>query len=169
MEIRDDRIGMAEHSRVALAAVEPAEKRREPDAAGHGIELGKHEALVRQQQVGSQHRGKRAAILRVARMGDERGGFAAVEVVGDPRREQRLVAKEVLAHRGTQVERLERLVEFEAGGADGLKLRDLLGRQRPRIGRELPRLVLEQRLRGERGANLLKRQVGHGGGLSNDQ
>ena len=95
MKILDDRIGMAEHGRVALTTVELAEERREADAAGHGIKLGEHEAFVCQQQVRPQHRGKRAAIFRVAGVRDERGRFAAVEVVGDPRCEQRLIAEEV--------------------------------------------------------------------------
>ena len=96
-------------------------------------------------------------------MGDQVRGLAAVEVVGDPRSEQRLVAQQILPGGGAQVEIFQRLVKFEARTADSFKLRDLLDRERPRLGRELPSFVLEQRLGGERGAEVFEGQVGHGG------
>ena len=88
-------------------------------------------------------------------------GLAAVEVVGDPRREQGLVAQKIFSGGGAQVEILERLVKLEAGDADGFELRDLLRGERPCLGRKLPGLVLKQRLRGERGAEVFVGQVGH--------
>ena len=67
-------------------------------------------------------------------MRDEGGRLAAVEVIGHPRREERLVAEQIFSGHGSQIERLQRLVKLQTRRADGLKLRDLLRRQRPGLG-----------------------------------
>jgi hypothetical protein len=82
-------------------------------------------------------------------MGHELGRLAAIEVIRHPRREQRLVAQEIFPRGGAQVERFQRLVKFEAGRSDRAELFHLIRRQWPRLRRELPRLVLEERLRRE--------------------
>ena len=162
VEVFDHRIGGAEDGRGGITGgVETIQKGGQADAARHGVELGHDEAFVGQQEVGPEDGGKCAAILRITGVGDEMRGLAAVEVVGDPRREQGLVAQEIFSGGGAQVEILERLVKLEAGNADGFELRDLLGRKRPRLGRKLPSLVLKQRLRSERGAEVFVGQVGH--------
>ena len=95
-------------------------------------------------------------------MGDQVGGFTAVKVVGDPGREERFVAEEVFAGGGAQVESLEGVVKFEARAADGFELGELFGREGPGFWGELPGLILEQRLRGERRAEVFVGQIGHG-------
>ena len=79
-------------------------------------------AVLRQQEVGPQHGGKGPAVPGVARMLDERRGLAAVQVVGDPRRQERLVAEQVLARGRPQVKGLQRLVKLQARRPDRLQL-----------------------------------------------
>jgi len=94
-------------------------------------------------------------------MAHQLGGLAAIKIIRHPGREQRLVAQQVLAAGGAEVERLQRLVKLQAGRPDRLELRPLLRRQRPGMRRELPRLGLEQRLGVEGGTDRGVGQVGH--------
>jgi len=134
-------------------SVEPVQKRGEADAAGHGVELRQHKTVIGQQQVGPQHIRKDAAVFRVAGVDHEFARFAAVEVVGHPRGEQRFVAEQVFARDRAEIERFERLVKLETGRADGLQPGHLVRRQRPRFRREPPALRLEERLGRQRGAD----------------
>ena len=162
VEVFDHRVAGTEDGRGGITGgVEAIQKGGETDATRHGVELGHDEAFAGQQEVGPEDGGKRATILRITGVGDEMRGLAAVEVVGDPRREQGLVAQEFFSGGRAQVEIFECLVELEASDTDGLELRHLLRGERPRLGGELPGLVLKQRLRGERGAEVFVGQVGH--------
>ncbi len=87
-------------------------------------------------------------------MRDQPRRLSAIEIIRHPRREQRLVAEQILprdraqVERGpglepgprdlprdrAQVERLERLVKLHARRADRLELGELLRRERPRLG-----------------------------------
>ena len=144
METGDHPVAVADDA--GLPGVEPVEKRGQTDPAGNGVELGEGEAGLGQQQIGPQHGRHGAAVAGIAGVGDERGWLPAVEVLGDPGREQRLVAQEVATADGAQVEGLERLVEFEAGRADGGQFFGLLRRDGPGRRRQLPGLRLKQRL-----------------------
>lgn len=149
MEIPNHRVAGAEdRSGRAPVGIQPIQKGREPNAAGHGVQFSEHETFIRQQQIRSQHRRKHPAILWVARVLDQRRRLAAIQIVGDPRREERLVPEEILAGDRAQIERLQGLVKFEARRTDRFEFGDLRRRERPRFRRKLPRLVLEQRLPG---------------------
>jgi len=132
MESGDHRVTAPDDA--GLTGVEPVEEGREADASGHGVEFRQRKAVLGQQQVGPQHGRQDAAVARIAGMGDERGGFAAVEVFGHPRRQQGLVAQEVAAARGTEVKGLQGLVKFQASRADGRQFLGLFRRDRPGRG-----------------------------------
>jgi hypothetical protein len=134
-----------------------------------GTELGHDKALVRQQQVGPEHRREGTPILRIASMAEQQGRLSPVEVIGHPRRGQRLVAKEILSGGGPQVKGLDGGMKFQAGTPDRLQLGQLLARYGPGLRRELPGLRLKQRLRRERGLEVSVGEIGRHGAIFNDQ
>jgi len=79
--------------------------------------------------------------------------LAAIQIIGDPGREQGFVTQQVFAGHRPKIKRLDRLVKFETHRSDGLELGELLRRQRPSLRREPPGLVLKKRLSAERGLN----------------
>jgi len=160
MEIPEHGIAGPKHRRVARG-VEPVEECRQPDPSGHGVELRHGEAVVGQKEVGAQGIGEDPAVPRIARTLDQRGGLAPVKITGHPGRQQGLVAQKVFPRRRAEIERFQRLVEFEAGGSNGLELRHFLRAERPCLRRELPRLRLEEGLGRHGGLEGFVGQPGH--------
>ena len=135
---------------------------READAAGDAVQLRHREALLGDEQVRTKDDGALAFDGAMAAMFDEAGGLIAVEVFGDPGGVDLTVAEDLLVREGADVEAFECAVITEAGRADALQVAQLRLGDGPRLRRQLPDLLREERSIEE----LLAEDVpaGHGGG-----
>ena len=133
------------------AAVEPSEKRRQTDAAGHAVRLRHREAVGANQQIGAHHGRERPGERAGTLVRDEARRLAAVEQRRDPRRAQFAVAENFPVFGGSEIKFFERDEKRGQRLAERVELRALFLGKAERVRRKSPRLSREKRLRIERG------------------